>query len=90
MEENKEVYLITTDGCESCKIMERIIRKVIKDVPNIKIKVVDKDKVDAWITANVIFRDFPTVVIVRNNMIKYHFSGTRTRDEFVKLLNICY
>ena len=28
---SKQIYLIVTEGCESCKIMERILKQVCKD-----------------------------------------------------------
>lgn len=75
----KIVYLITTEGCEACNIMENILRKVYKDnLYTFSIEIVDFTKCPDWIKINVPLHDYPILVFIENNVIKYHITGTMT------------
>lgn len=84
---NKEVYLITTSGCVCCSIMIYHLRK-INHLSSRKyiINIVDFKKVPEFISLNVPYTDFPTLVCVENNIIKYHESGTMTMKHLKEVL----
>lgn len=70
----KKIYLITTKGCEGCSIMKNILIDVFnKD----NIKIIDIADVPNWIKINIKLTDFPTTILVKDDVIKYHFSGTK-------------
>lgn len=73
---NKVVYLVTTFKCSACKCMESILKQVQIDNPAFIIKVVDFEDVPDWIKNNVQLTDFPTTILVKDDVIKYHFVGT--------------
>ena len=74
---SKQIYLIVTKGCESCKIMERILKQVKRDnVYTFSIQVIDYKLLPEFIRINVLLTDFPTLIFLENDIIKYHISGT--------------
>lgn len=84
---NKEVYLITTSGCVGCSIMIyhfRILEQL--DSCEYFLHVVDFKNVPEFISLNVPYTDFPTLVCVENNIIKYHESGTMTMKHLKEVL----
>ncbi|UWH91201.1 MAG: Thioredoxin [Bacteriophage sp.] len=84
---SKEVYIITTSGCVGCSIMTYHLRK-INHLSSHKyiINIVDFKKVPEFISLNVPYTDFPTLVCVENNIIKYHKSGTMTMKHLKEVL----
>lgn len=84
---SKEVYLITTNGCVGCSIMIyhfRILEQL--DSCEYFLHVVDFKNVPEFISLNVPYTDFPTLVCVENNIIKYHESGTMTMKHLKEVL----
>lgn len=84
---SKEVYLITTSGCVGCSIMIyhfRILEQL--DSCEYFLHVVDFKNVPEFINLNVPYTDFPTLVCVENNIIKYHESGTMTMKHLKEVL----
>ena len=84
---SKEVYLITTSGCVGCSIMIyhfRILEQL--DSCEYFLHVVDFKNVPEFISLNVTYTDFPTLVCVENNIIKYHESGTMTIKHLKEVL----
>lgn len=79
------VYLVTTKGCESCRIMENILNKVFNCLSSFTIEVKEFNELPFWIKTNVAIKDFPTLIFVEENVIKYHCSGTIS---FKNLMNI--
>ena len=83
----KIVYLFTTKGCEACNIMENILRKVHKDnLYTFSIEVIDFNDTPTWIKIAVPLHDFPTIVFVENNVIKYHTNGTMTGKKLQSII----
>ena len=82
-----KIYIITTQGCEACNIMINII-KSIYDSNKYKFEyaVVDRIYVPVWISNNVVLEDFPTVIFIKDNVIKYHFKGTKPAKEIEQIL----
>lgn len=85
--ENKVVYVITTYKCSACKCMEYILRNIQKDNPTFTITTTDFNEVPEWIKNNITLTDFPTVIFVENDVIKYHFTGTINGKKVVKIMN---
>lgn len=83
----KIVYLFTTKGCEACNIMENILRKIHKDnLYTFSIEVIDFNDAPIWIKITVPLHDFPTIVFVENNVIKYHTNGTMTGKKLQSII----
>lgn len=74
-----EILLITTKGCEGCKIQENLIKEAIKnsglDIVFNKVDVNDCRK--TWLRIHNV-TDFPTTMMFDDaNELKFQFSGTR-------------
>ena len=83
---NKVVYIIITANCSACKCMESILNDIQKDNSTFSITSTDFTKVPEWLKTNITLTDFPTVVFVDNNVIKYHFVGTKSKSKVLKLM----
>ena len=84
---NKVVYIITTIKCSACKCMEYILKEIQKDNPTFTITTTDFHDVPEWIKNNITLTDFPTVIFIDNDVIKYHFIGTLAKRKVVKIMN---
>lgn len=84
---SKVVYIITTYKCSACKCMEHILKEIQKDNPTFTITITDFQKVPEWIETNVTLTDFPTVIFIDNDVIKYHFTGTLSRNKVIKIMS---
>lgn len=84
---SKEVYLIITSGCVGCSIMIYYFR-ILEQLDSCEyfLHVVDFKNVPEFISLNVPYTDFPTLVCVENNIIKYHESGTMTMKHLKEVL----
>lgn len=77
MELSKHIYLATTEGCEACRIMERILKQVQRDnMYTFSIQVRDYKLLPEFIKVTVLLTDFPTLIFLENDVIKYHVSST--------------
>lgn len=83
---NKVIYIITTVNCSACKCMEYILNDIQKDNSTFSINSTDFTKIPEWLNTNIILTDFPTVIFVDNNVIKYHFVGTKSKSKVLKLM----
>ncbi len=79
----KYLYLITTEGCQGCKIMKDIL---VNNFSDIRIRVQDVRFVPMWIKVNVKLTDFPTLIFIKNDIIRYHFSGTKSARKIKELI----
>ena len=88
----KEIYLIITKGCSACDIQGHLIKKLLNNTEfsDIKFLIYDFDAVPEWIVNNVICYDYPTTVFIADNVIKYHFMGTRTVNEMKEIAKDCF
>jgi len=74
-----EILLITTEGCEGCKIQENLIQDAIKNSGlDIKFNKADaKHFRKSWLKIHNV-TDFPTTIMFDDaNELKFKFSGTR-------------
>ena len=84
---SKQIYLIITEGCESCKIMERILKQVCKDNNyTFSIQIATYESVPDFIKMNVILTDFPTLVFLTYDIIKYHITGTISAKNLKRII----
>ena len=87
MELNKHIYLATTEGCEACRIMEKILKQVQRDNSyTFSIQVRDYKLLPEFIQVNVILTDFPTLIFLENNVIKYHITGTISAKKLQEII----
>lgn len=84
---SKVVYIVTTYKCSACKCMEYILKEIQKDNPTFTVTITDFNEVPEWIKTNVTLTDFPTVIFVDDDIIKYHFTGTLSKRKVVRLMN---
>lgn len=84
---NKVIYIITTIKCSACKCMEYILKEIQKDNSTFTITTTDFHDVPEWIKNNIILTDFPTVLFIDNEVIKYYFTGTLPRKKVVEIMN---
>ena len=87
MQNNKIIYLITTKGCEACHIMRDIMLAVLDELNNGNLVIRDVSDIPMFIKKNVPLNDFPTLVLVKNKVIKYHASGTMSKDKVKTILS---
>lgn len=83
---NKVIYIITTYKCSACKCMEYILKNVQKDNPTFTISVLDYTETPEWLTTNVTMTDFPTVIFTKDDVIKYHFTGTLSKQKVLQIM----
>lgn len=87
MEISKYIYLATTEGCEACRIMERILKQVQRDnAYTFSIQVRDYKLLPEFIRVDVVLTDFPTLIFLENNVIKYHVSGTMSAKKLQEII----
>ena len=91
MEISRYIYLATTEGCEACRIMERILKQVKRDnVYTFSIQVIDYKLLPEFIRINVLLTDFPTLIFLENDVIKYHISGTISAKKLQEIIKDLY
>ena len=87
MEISRYIYLATTEGCEACRIMERILKQVQRDnVYTFSIQVRDYKLLPEFIRVDVVLTDFPTLIFLENNVIKYHVAGTMSAKKLQEII----
>ena len=87
MKISRYIYLATTEGCEACRIMERILKQVKRDnVYTFSIQVRDYKLLPEFIRVDVVLTDFPTLIFLENNIIKYHVAGTMSAKKLQEII----
>lgn len=84
---NDKIRLVTTKGCEACKIMNNLIRQAItkSTFTHITIEIIDCENERYRQFLNRYFvRDFPTMIFMRENQVLYKDTGTSTVNDIVK------
>lgn len=80
------VVLITTEGCEGCNIMKRIVFTAYLDakVENVSFGEYDfrEREVEDIVRDNNI-SDFPTTLFIKENKVIDKIIGTRTKEEII-------
>ena len=87
MKISRYIYLATTEGCEACRIMEKILKQVQRDnVYTFSIQVRDYKLLPEFIRVDVVLTDFPTLIFLENNIIKYHVAGTMSAKKLQEII----
>ena len=87
MERDNYIYLATTKGCHACAIMTNIVIQTCCCEPYVaSVRIRDIKKIPAWIKENVPFNDFPTLVFIQDDVIKYHCTGTITANKLKQII----
>lgn len=81
----KEVYLVTTKGCQACRVQRNNLNIVLEDY-DIDFKECDFTELPDWLATNVCLTDFPVTIFVADEIIKYHFSGTKSVNKLNKII----
>lgn len=73
----KKILLITTDGCDACKIMDGVIKEALSNTR----RKVDYEKVNFKILpVNYLkrfkFKDFPTIQYIVDDVVKFQTVGS--------------
>lgn len=87
-----EVKIITTEGCEGCRIMENIVQNVIKDIDynEIKYSIYDFQNLDVDMLHFVNryqVNDFPATFIIKNNEVVDRIFGTCTKSKLKNIID---
>lgn len=83
---NKTIYLVKTHGCSACKCMEHILGELFNQTEGINLIVGYYPDVPEFLKTNVPFTDFPTTVFVKDDVIKYHFAGTKSINKINNII----
>lgn len=81
------IFLVTTEGCAGCKIMDKLLRKVLDKTTDISYHVSDYTKFKHKKKELDKFRDFPTILLVDDGEVKARLLGTQ--PEFYIINKIC-
>lgn len=73
----KKILLITTDGCDACKIMDAVIKEALANTR----RKVDYEKINFKILpVNYLqrykFKDFPTIQYIVDDIVKFQTIGS--------------
>lgn len=84
-----EVRIITTVGCEGCRIMENIVQNVIKDIDydEIEYSIYDFQNLDVDMIHFVNryqVNDFPATFILKDNEVVDRVFGTTTKRNMIE------
>lgn len=88
MKDKYKVVLVTTKGCEGCRIQKNLLDKVYEDyIGSYKYTTIDKDKIKetfASVCTNteepLVISDFPATIFIIDNWIFRTCIGTRTKE----------
>lgn len=87
MQNKKVMYLITTKGCEACHIMSDIMLAVLDELKGTTLIIRDVLDIPMFIRTDIPLNDFPTLVFIKDGVIKYHASGTMSKDKVKTILS---
>lgn len=83
---SKEIYVISTIKCSACKLMEHLLKCLQIDGYKFELIVIDIEDIPDFIKTNVPLNGFPTIVFVKDNVIKYHFTGTKSKRHVKRII----
>lgn len=71
------IFLVTTEGCAGCRIMEKILRRVLDKTNNIAFHISDYTRFKHKKKELDKFKDFPTILFVDDGEVKSRVVGTQ-------------
>ena len=85
----RKILLITTKGCEGCRIMDSIIQRALNLYDKtVDYEIKDKDNIDIEFLKEKHIKDFPTTVLYKNDVIVFMTTGTKPVERFIRDMNI--
>lgn len=85
----RKILLITTKGCEGCKILDRIIQKALDNYDKeVDYEIKDKDNIDVDFLKKHHINDFPMTILYKDNLIVFMFVGTKPVSVVNKYISI--
>lgn len=87
------LVLITTEGCEGCEIMKRIVSSAYLEakIENTSFGCYDfkEQEVENLVTDNNI-NDFPTTLFIKNNQVIDKILGSQSKEEVINKIKDCF
>ena len=83
---NKEVVVISAVWCPSCLILNKYLKKINKEYPNIKISKLDYDLDDDEVTKYNIGTKLPVIIIKKDNQEIDRLIGEKKYEEIIEFL----
>ena len=83
---NKEVVVISAVWCPSCLILNKYLKKINKEHPNIKISKLDYDLDDDEVTKYNIGTKLPVIIIKKDNQEIDRLIGEKKYEEIIEFL----
>lgn len=78
----RKILLITTKGCEGCRIMDNIIQKALDSYEKqVDYEIKDKENIDIEFLKKHHITDFPTTILYQNNLIVFITAGTKPAEQ---------
>ncbi len=84
----KKILLVTTEGCEGCKIINNLITQALESYNDIELEVVDKQEVNNKFFKALYVNDFPATFLIKDGQVKFVFTGTRPVPVIVRYIDI--
>ena len=82
----KELLVISAVWCPSCLILNKNLKKLKKDYPNLEINKLDYDLDEDIVKENDIGNKLPVMIIKENNIEKNRLIGEKTYEEILDFL----
>ncbi len=78
----RKILLITTKGCEGCRIMDSIIQRALDLYgKSVDYEIKDKENIDIEFLKKHHINDFPTTILYQNNLIVFITAGTKPAEQ---------
>ena len=78
LDKYSQIYSITTKGCESCTTLDRLINEALS-LTSKKVIYTKQDFTQVnkkWLKQHGVY-DYPTTFLIKDDVVKYKFVGTR-------------
>ena len=82
----KEVIIISAVWCPSCLILNKHLKRIKKEYPNINIKKLDYDLDEEEVTTYNVGIKLPVIIIKENNEEISRLIGEKTYEETIEFL----
>lgn len=82
----KEILVISAIWCPSCLVLNKQLKKLIKEYPELEIKKLDYDLDEEVVSTYNVGTKLPVMIIKENNMEKDRLIGEKKYEEIVEFL----
>lgn len=84
----KKLILVVTKGCKACDIMFELVTKTLLDSRTaINVEVIDIADLDKSVIKDYKINDCPSLVFIKDNVVKHTICGTAPQPIIKKYLN---